>query len=300
MENFELINEIQNGINDETQMMKEAYLATEAQLVDALGNGVVGKSVSCVKYGEGEIVAFKGNTVEDIIVDINFSGEIKKFSLNHIMNNKFVQFVDFDEFADIWTKAFELHTTLTGLHNESERVARQLLIEAEKQAEAEKKAEAKYQKAKEKALKDFDDLVAQANNTLSDVDEFYYALGWLANHVGSMTAILPDYLGAAFEKHFGTEAPKTLVDGRAKTSGGYAKQWSWEFKCTIKKLKETVVPACIENVTTDFSKGIHNTSFLWDLVANYGFQFGKKQDVDKIKETIPAQFVPSFEAGLMA
>jgi hypothetical protein len=115
-----------------------------------------------------------------------------------------------------------------------------------------------------------------------------------------MTAILPDYLGSAFEQHFGTEAPKTLVDGRAKTSGGYAKQWSWEFKCTIKKLKETVVPACIQSVTTDFSKGIHNTVFLWDLVSNHGFQFGKKQDIEKIKDTVPAQFITSFETGLTA
>ena len=131
-------------------------------------------------------------------------------------------------------------------------------------------------------------------------EEFYYSLGWLARHMGSLVAILPDYLGQAFEKHFGLEAPKTLVDGRAKTSGGYAKQWSWEFKCTIKKLNETVVPSCLENVTTDFSKGIHNTSFLWDLVENYGFAFGKKQDPDKIAEYVPAQYKTAFANGLAA
>lgn len=298
MENFELINELQNSINDETEMMKEAYLATEAQLVDAIGNGVVGKTVSCIKYGDGEIVAFKGNTVEDIIVDIDFSGEIKKFSLNHIMNNKFVQFVDFDEFADIWTKAFELHTTLTNLHNESERVARQLLIEAKKQAEAEKKAEAKYQKLKEKAIKDFDQLVKQANTSLSDVDEFYYALGWMAKHVGSISAALPDYLESSFTKHFGTETGARIVDSKKKTVNGNSMQWTFGFNATLRKAEN--IPAFLSQYLSTTGKAIANTSFIWDLVDNYGFQFGKKQDADKIKGTVPAQFIKSFEAGLTA
>ena len=71
----------------------------------------------------------------------------------------------------------------------------------------------------------------------------------------------------------------------------------WEFRCAIKKLKETTVPANLINVTTDFSKGIHNTAFIWDLVSNYGFQFGKKQDVDKIMDTVPNQYKVMFEAG---
>ena len=300
MSYFENMNEMMEGIVDDAMLTHEAYLETEAKLVDAVGNYVTGADVTCAKYGDGKIVAFKGTTLEDLIVDIEFAEGIKKFSLVHIMNNKFIRFADILEVGDAWDSAFEVHTKLTGIYRECERVIRQQQIEAEKQAEAEKKAEAKYQKQKEQAVKSFDQMVQDANTSLSDVDEFYYALGWLANHIGSMTAILPDYLGSAFEKHFGAETPKTLVDGRAKTSGGYAKQWSWEFKCTIKKLKETVVPARIQSVTTDFSKGIHNTAFLWDLVSNYGFQFGKKQDVDKIREAIPTPYISSFETGLTA
>lgn len=300
MSYFEIIDEMQNGINDEMQLTREAYLETEAKIVKAIGDYIVGAEVSCSKYGEGKVVAYTGDTVDTIILDIDFSGETKRFSLVHIMTNNFIKFADIFEIGDAWDSAFTLHTTLTGIYKACEQVLRQQQIEAEKRAEAEKKAEAKYQKQKEQAVKSFDQMVQEANTSLSDVDEFYYALGWLAKHIGSMTAILPDYLGSAFEKHFGAETPKTLVDGRAKTSGGYAKQWSWEFKCTIKKLKETVVPACIQSVTTDFSKGIHNTAFLWDLVSNYGFQFGKKQDVDKIREAIPAQYISSFETGLTA
>lgn len=300
MSYFENMRKMKEGIVDDAMLTREVYLETEAKLVDALGKYVTGAEVICVKYGDGKIVAFKGTTPEDLIVDIEFAEGVKKFSLIHIMHNKFVQFADILEIGDAWDSAFEVHTKLTDTYHKCEKVIRQQQIEAEKKAEAEKKTEAKYQKQKEKAVKSFDQMVQDANTSLSDVDEFYYALGWLANHVGSVTAILPDYLGSAFEKYFGVETPKTLVDGRAKTSGGYAKQWSWEFKCTIKKLKETVVPDYIRSVTTDFSKGIHNTAFLWDLVSNYGFQFGKKQDVDKIREAIPVQYISSFETGLAA
>jgi len=279
---------------------KQAYYETEAGLVVTISELVKEAEVVSTMYGTGTVVSTQGKTIDDIIIDVEFPEVTKRFSLAHIISgNKFTKFTD-ENIYEIWNQVFNAHTNLTSAYKAVEQTMLQRQAEEKKKAEAEKKAEEKYQRQKAKALQDFDTLAKQANNTLSDADEFYYALGWLAKHVGSMTAILPDYLGPAFEKHFGTEAPKTLVDSRAKTSGGYAKQWSWEFKCTIKKLKETVVPACIQHVTTDFSKGIHNTAFLWDLVYNYGFQFGKKQNIDEIKQTIPNSYMASFEAGLMA
>ena len=171
-------------------------------------------------------------------------------------------------------------------------------VKAEERLKAaeERKQEEKYQKAKEKALQDFE-VMTKKTNKISDTSGFYYALGWLAKHIGSISATLPDYLGPAFERYFGSEAPKTLVDSRAKSVGGYAKKWGWEFKCSIKKLDETTVPIAIKDVTADFSKGIYNTSFIWDIVDNYGFQFGKKQDFEKIKATIPVEYLPQFEKG---
>lgn len=297
---FEKINEMKNAIEFDFDSAKEQYLEAEANMVSLFGDYIKGAEVSCKTYGTGKVVNTSGTTIETMVTDIDFNGEIKKFLFSTIMNNKFVKFADILEIGDAWDSVYTLHTDLTRQLKDLEYSKKQMLAEAAKKAEAEKKAEAKYKKQKEKAIKDFEELTQQAKASLSTTEEFYYALGWLAKHVGSMTAVLPDYLGAAFEKHFGADTPKTLVDSRAKTSGGYAKQWSWEFKCGIKKLKDTVVPACIENVTTDFSKGIHNTAFIWDLVYNYGFQFGKKQDVEKIKQAIPSQYISSFEAGLSA
>ena len=298
MTTLDKINEMTTTVAFDLENAREKYFEAEATLVQIIGGWVYEAKVSCVTLGEGTIVETEGTTLDNLIVTINFNGNNKRFSLVHIMNNKFIKFVDLDV-TDTWAKISAMHAEWTTEYKELIRAAEQLAVEAEKKAAAQKKAEEKLQKQKDKALRDFDKL---ANETIarSEEAEFYYALGWLAKHVGAMTAILPDYLGATFEKYFGADTPKTLVDSRAKTSGGYAKQWSWEFKCTIKKLKDTTVPAYIQDITTDFAKGIHNTSFLWNLVANYGFQFGKKQDVDKIAQTVPAQYIDSFNEGLAA
>ena len=296
---IEKINEVRNTeINMATA--REDYLKAEKTLVVLLGSCYIDAKASCTAYGTGIVTSMSGDTIDDMIIDIVFGTEIKCFSLKHIMLHNFVKFENADELTEVWNVAFELHNELTTKYKEAKRLAEEAEKAAIKKAEADKKAEARYERLKEKSLKDFETLQNRPREALTKADEFYYALGWLAKHMGSLTAILPDYLGSAFEKHFGSEAPKTLIDGRAKTSGGYAKQWSWEFKCTIKKLRETAVPACIQNVTTDFSKGIHNTSFLWDLVENYGFQFGKKQDESKIRATVPVQYIDMFEAGLAA
>lgn len=278
----------------------DTYNKAEAELVGLVGDYAMGAEVRGTTLGFGHIVNFYGTTLDGIIVEIEFADTVKKFSLKHILENQnFVTLVDTFEIGIIWNEAMSIHKELTKQFKELDKLDKQLKEEAAKKAEEERKAEEKYQKARDKALKDFDEQ-SQVVVPKSTTNNFYYALGWLAKHIGSMTAILPDYLGSAFEKRFGKDTPKTLVDSRAKTSGGYAKQWSWEFKCTIKKLKETTVPAAIKDVTTDFSKGIHNTAFLWNLVDNYGFQFAPKQDVEKIKACIPSEHLEFFEAGFAA
>lgn len=251
-------------------------------------------------YGEGQLTFVKAPlTGGSLYATIDFTAGTKTLALDVVLSNNLLEMPEI--LTDILVEAQTAFKVDFIEREEAQRLAdRQAREEAKaaaKKAAEDKKNEEKYEATKAKAIKDFE-ARTQAEKTLSATDEFYYSLGWLAKHVGSMTAILPDYLGSAFEKHFGADAPKTLIDSRAKTVGGYAKQWSWEFKCTIKKLKETIVPAYLQGITTDFSKGIHNTSFLWDLVENYGFQFGPKQDVEKIRSHVPADCLTSFEAGL--
>lgn len=250
--------------------------------------------------GEGQLTLIKAPLEgSSLYATVDFSTGTKTLALDTVLANRLFSIPEdaLEIILEAQTAFKEDFETRLHAKREAEWLAQEQAEAARKKALEEKKAEERYQNQKAKAIRDFE-TQAQSEKTVSATDEFYYSLGWLAKHVGAMTAILPDYLGSAFEKYFGAETPKTLVDSRAKTSGGYAKQWSWEFKCTIKKLKETVVPAYLQDITTDFSKGIHNTSFLWDLVENYGFQFGPKQDIEKIRSHVPSEYIAIFEEGL--
>jgi hypothetical protein len=294
----ERINEMKNTLKLEMDTVREDYLTAESKLVSLICDYVTDAEVSCTAYGIGKIVKAEGTLLNNIIVNIVFENTTQRFSLPHIITNaKFVKFVDLD-IDSIWNDASELHAEMTASYRELTRTAEQLALEAEKKAQAEKKAEEKYQRLKDKAVKDFDELVTNANKTLSDVDEFYYALGWLTKHVGTISAVLPDYLESSFVKHFGTETCVRVVDSKKKTVNGYSMQWTFGFKATLRKAES--LPSIWRQYISSTGKAIANTSFIWDLIDNYGFCFGKKQDVEKIKQSVPSEYIDSFEAGLMA
>lgn len=289
-----------NGTLDmiiENAVYKEVYQNTENQMIELMKDAINGSAVSCKTYGDGTITDVTGSTFETIIIDIAFAESNRKFYLNRVIDNKFVTFEN-DQIPEIWNGLYAVHLEFAAKFKELEAVARQLELDLKKKAEAEQKAEVKCQKLKESAIKNFDKMVQEANTTLSEVDDFYYALGWLTSHVGAVSATMPDYLSDAFKKHFGADAIHTEVDSSKRTTNGNAMQWTFGFKATLRKPEN--IPSFLNQYLSSTGKAIASTSFIWDLVDNYGFQFGKKQDADKIKNTVPAKFVSSFEAGLTA
>lgn len=302
MKHFEVLETLKDRLNDEAAITKEAYLTAETQLISSFGDYIINADVTCVAYGDGKITAYSGDTFNTVIVDIAFNELVKRFSLLHIMTmadnpKAFIKFTD-EELVTAWQTAWTVHTELTTSYKEYEATVKQMAIEAAKKAAEERKAQAKYQKLKDKAIRNFEAIQNRVEKELTQSDEFYYALGWLTKHVGTMTATIPDYLESAFQKYFGADAIHTLIDAKKKTSGGYAMQWSWSFKATLKKAKN--IPSILSSYLNSTGKSIANTAFIWDLVDDYGFQFGKKQDVEKIKNTVPAQYMSMFEAGLTA
>lgn len=252
-------------------------------------------------YGDGQLTFVKAPlTGGSLYATIDFAAGTKTLSVDVVLTSNLLEMHEIleDVLLEAQTAFKEDFITREQAQRTASIKAIEEAREAKKKAEADKKAEEQYEASREKALKDFD-ILTKASRPVSDVDEFYYSLGWLTKHAGAITAQLPDYLGSAFEQHFGVDAPKTLIDGKAKSAGGFAKKWNWSFSCGLKKLKDVTVPTYLQNVTSDISKGIHNTSFIWDLVENYGFQFGKTQDIDKIRSCIPANKLEFFEAGLV-
>ena len=299
MTTMERINELKANFDVEQETTKEVYLQLDAELVNVVGECIKGAEILCNTYGTGKITAFEGKTLDSMIVDIVFEeGTIRRFSLMHIMSSSFIKFADISEIRVVWDCALEAHNKMTVTYKECEQLLKQRQVEAEKKAEADKKAEIRYQKQKEQAIKSFEQLVQEANTSLSTVDEFYYALGWMAKHIGSISAALPDYLESSFTKHFGTKTNARIVDSKKRTVNGNSMQWTFGFKATLHNPEN--VPAILNQYLSNTGKAIANTSFIWDLIDNYGFQFGKKQSTDKIKSTVPSQFISSFEAGLTA
>ena len=297
---FETINEMKNTINLDLENAYEAYSKTEAELASLIGEYVKGAQVESKALGTGKVINAQGTTLENLIVDIDFNNTIRRFALIHIMSNNFIKFADIFEIGDAWDEALSLHTQLTQEYLKLKSTADQLAREAKKKLEAEKKAEEKYQKLKEKAIQDFDNLLAQPKAEVSEVNEFYYALGWLTKHVGTIKAAIPDYLQTSFEQHFGFDANPYVVDSRKRTSGGFAFQWGIGMTANLRSKNLGTVPSFFTKYLNPTGKAITNTSFIWDLVDNYGFQFGKKQDVEKIKQIVPVKFISSYEAGLMS
>lgn len=249
-------------------------------------------------FGEGKLIDLKAPATDgNLYATIDFPFGNKILSVGVLLNAKLLEMPE--ELLDIVSEAqtaYKLdYDTRKAEQRVKEREERLKTEEAEKKLQEEKKAEAKYQKAKQKAIKDFEDL-ASAQRVVSEADEFYYSLGYITKHIGTVSAALPDYLEDAFKKYFGPEAPCRVVDSKKKGPAGYTSQWTWSFGISLKKPE--AVPVFLQDKLSPSGKSITDTSFVWDLVENYGFQFGKKQNIQNIRNCIPSTYLPIFEAAL--
>ena len=221
----------------------------------------------------------------------------KKLSLNILLANGLIEVLDpvkailegyIAAFTEIQKEVYEI------AHDRSVEK-----LEAARQAKEEAKKEAAYQQHREKAIHDFE-VLTRKEKSVNASGEFYYNLGWLAKNVGTVSAALPDYLLNYFENHFGTEANPTVVDSRKRTVNGYPMQWALSMKASVSKKAIVKIPAFLKQYLNTTGNALTNTTFVWDIVDNYGFQFGRKQDIDKIRATIPVACIEQFEKGFTA
>lgn len=196
----------------------------------------------------------------------------------------------FEEYLIEWTKLDETRKAETKAKREAAIEAR----EAEKRAKAEaQKAEA-FEQKKKRDIKDFEEKL-KLSKPMSIASEFYISLGWLAKHTGTVSAALPDYLESTFVSHFG-DVPRRVVDSQKKGPAGWTSQWTSSFALSLKK--PDIIPAMFEQYLNPSRKALTDTSFVWELVDNYGFKFGKAQDLEAIRGCVPSDYISEFELGL--
>ena len=160
----------------------------------------------------------------------------------------------------------------------------------------EREQEKKYQARIAKKLKELETMRPEHTERLfSSPTTFYEALGWLAKHAISIRAAMPDYMEKWFNSKFDADY-KYVVDSKKRTSGGHPVQWGLSFRIAFDQEVSGILE---KRATSSNKKVIDNVAFVWDLIENYGFQFTKKvQDIEKIKNEIPAQYLADFEKGL--
>jgi hypothetical protein len=169
--------------------------------------------------------------------------------------------------------------------------------EEQKLEKKRKDNEKKMEGLKVSAEKEFNNLLNNSGKQITATDEFYWTLGWLAKHVGTLTAKMPDFLEAGFIKHFG-DVEHTTVDSTKVGPAGYTSQWRLSMEASLVKAKE--IPATLTKYLNPTGKKLSKTSFIWKLVDDYGFKFGKKQNALEIMDHVPVNYLPMFNAGMKA
>lgn len=294
--NYEKFAELKAETEAKLATTREVYTEAEAELIKAVGDFVMGATVNCQTYGPGQVIGYSGTTVDSLLVEIKFAEITKKFSLQHVVTvGKFISFENAVEIGVVYEDAMSVHRNIYQQLREVESLAKQLDREEAKMADEAKRAEAKYQAAKAKAIRDFQ-VWSKATRPQSAADEFYYALGWLAKHAGTVSAALPDYLADEFKGYFGADTPCRVVDSKKKGPAGWTSQWAKSFSVSLKK--PDAVPSLLTKYLNPKGTAVTDTNFVLDLVDTYGFKFGKEQDIDQIRAKVPTAHITFFENGL--
>ena len=267
-------------------------------------------------HGPGEITSLRAKPVGSAL-EVNLTYENKKKQpetreLKAFLDLEFITVSDTDRqlLIDCQYAFLEVFNQRIKLANDKAQqeaaIRRAQQLEIEKRAKEHKAAEAKAKRIKKNTerleenkaayLAKFKELLA-SKKSLSISDEFYYSLGWLAKHSGTVKAIVPDICEAEFVQYFGTSVPFTKTEYKVGP-GGWISQWGKSFTASLVRVK--TIPAYLEQYLNPKRTQVTDSEYIKDLVDNYGFQFGKSQDVAAIRQTVPAEYLPHFEAGYAA
>lgn len=281
----------------------EDFFNARKQLIDEFICQINGAEVTTNRLSEphvGRIVSCLNpcNNFESVIVSVYFfyTGETKNYGIAAAINCGGLLFVDesmkalYDDFkaANENIKRQEFLAAQEALRRNREE---------QKLEKKRKENEKKMAGMKTSAEKEMDNLINNREKKISKADEFFYSLGWLAKHVGTVTAKMPDYLEESFIKHFGN-VEHTIVDSTKVGPAGYTSQWRLSMEASLKKAQN--IPAVLTEYLSQNGKKLAKTSFIWSLVDDYGFKFGKKQDVVDIMRNVPIEYIPMFNAGMEA
>lgn len=278
---------------------REDFNNVQTQLINDFIRQITGAKVSNTMLGQGKIVSCSNpcNNFESVICTVHFDlDETKSYVITAALSCHGLEFVD-ESLAALYDEFMEAHINLKHQLFEAMQEVQRRQSEERKLEKKRKENEKKMIGMKASAEKEIDNLINNREKKISKADEFYYTLGWLAKHVGTITAKMPDFLEASFVKHFG-DVEHTVVDSTKVGPAGYTSQWRLSMEASLKKAEN--IPATMADYLNPAGKKVSKTSFIWSLIDDYGFKFGKKQDTLDIMRCVPIEYVPMFNAGMNA
>ena len=278
---------------------REDYETVQACLVSDFISQISGAEVTNQLLGTGHIVSCMaiGSSFDNIAVTVHYDlDETKNYILSAAITSGGLKFTE-ESVVALWDTFMEVHTNLKHQYFVATEDAQRREREAAKLEKKRKENEKKTAGMKASAEKEIENLINNREKPVTKADEFYYTLGWLAKHIGTITAKMPDYLEEAFVKHFG-DVERTIVDSTKVGPAGFTSQWRLSMEASLKKAEN--IPTTLTEYLNPTGKKLSKTSFIWTLIDDYGFKFGKKQDVEAIMNTIPDEYMPMFEAGMDA
>lgn len=178
---------------------------------------------------------------------------------------------------------------------EAEEILNKLKAEEQAKIEAEKKAKIEAEKLEKLNNKFMYELnTISSNKPTINEDDIITVIGWLAKNASAPFARIPTIAENWFIKEFG-DMKHTVVDPTRKTSGGYSMIFAPGFNMPINKKALDFIPKSISQYVTNGK--LYNTALIYDLVKNYGFEFGKKPNYEDIIKTIPDAKLDNFNSG---
>jgi hypothetical protein len=242
---------------------------------------------------EGQALRIKvSNHSDDIFADVKYPDRECTLSLRTSLLRELIK--PSDEVKEILTRYLETTKTSYTIYEAEEKAEYQRQQEQERKAREEKLEKEKFEKRKQAALQKLNSIKPEQTSRLFKTPTSQYeVLGWMAKHTKSIKASMPDYMENWFVKIFGQEADRYVVDSTKRTSGGHPMQWS--LSCRINF--DTEVPSLLLNKVAANKKVIDSVAFVWDLIDNYGFTFGKTQSYEQIESEIPNQYLEDFRRG---
>lgn len=292
----------------EYNLTKETLDATLEEVLNDLNEMLKDKPINTVKYGSGKIEEVKELTFSltsipqnELMVVVQLVCETGNlvFYLNIGLRSHAIDLGE--ELTAAFFEYSPILIELAKLKKEAEKEALKLKYEKAEKERAEKlaaektaKEEVKFLAKQKKVIEELDRAIGQKKIAQED---FYTDLGWITKNIGTINAQIPDFAESWFVRHFGADAPKNVIDSKKKTSGGFAMKWKPSFSISFKNIK--TAPVSIQKKLTGKSK-INDTEFVFNLIENYNFKFGKVQNVDAIIEALPADKVDKFKLGLVA